>query len=66
MTQICPVCGCGILNESEIYGYECDNCGEVFETGENGELETVDYSKWRECLDWRVGNTGNGKKNAKK
>ena len=40
--------------------YECDNCGDVFETGENGELEIVDYSKWRECLDWSMGNTGKG------
>lgn len=65
MTQICPVCGCGILNESEVYGYECDNCGEILETGENGELEIVDYSKWRVCLDRCTGNTGSGKKNTK-
>ena len=47
MIQICPMCGCRKLNESEIYGYECDNCGEVFKTGEYGEIEIVDYSKLR-------------------
>lgn len=66
MIQICPMCGCGKLNESKIYGYECDNCGEVFETGEYGEIEIVDYSKWRECIYRCTGNMGNGKKNAKK
>jgi tRNA(Ile2) C34 agmatinyltransferase TiaS len=31
MEQKCPMCGCRMLRESNIIGYKCDNCGELFE-----------------------------------
>ena len=58
---ICPECGCGKLIESTVYGLECDNCGEVFEIGDAGEPEVVDYYKWKECFDLFNGKYREGK-----
>ena len=33
-SMTCPLCGCGELIESDIAGYECENCGESFNTDE--------------------------------
>ena len=67
MINCCPMCGCGKLGESAIYGFECDNCGEVFETGADGELQIVGYYKWREYqeLHAKQENRKNSKKTKK-
>ena len=48
--RICPMCGVGVLKESEVTGLECSNCGEVFEISEEGLLEEVSYEKWKEHM----------------
>ena len=40
-SMICPLCGCGKKYESFITGYECENCGETFNTDDSGEFRSL-------------------------
>lgn len=45
----CPLCGCGELIESDIAGYECENCGESFNSDDSGELTIMGFDEWLDC-----------------
>lgn len=47
-SMICPLCGCGKLFESFITGYECENCGETFNTDDSGEFTIIEYDEWKD------------------
>lgn len=46
----CPLCGAGVLEESEVYGFECSKCGECFEYVDETNLKIVDSDKWVRIL----------------
>ena len=48
--KICPLCGIGILEESDVRGYECSNCREVFVRGDDKEWEVIPYEEWLEYV----------------
>ena len=57
MKQHCPLCGCGTLCESNIKGYQCDNCGESFEFDDNGIITIISFDEWKatfEQKDWAI------------
>lgn len=67
-SMTCPLCGCGELIESDIAGYECENCGESFNTDDSGELTIMDFDVWLDCYfryerDQRQGREEKKKKN---
>ncbi len=47
-SMICPLCGCGKKFESFITGYECENCGETFNTDDSGEFTVIEYDEWKD------------------
>lgn len=51
MEQKCPLCGCGILQESSILGYKCDYCGEFFEVTDNGIITVISFDEWKAALE---------------
>lgn len=46
----CPRCGSGVLEESDVYGFECPACGETFEYTDETNLNIVDSDKWVRIL----------------
>ena len=46
----CPRCGSGVLEESDVYGFECPACGETFEYTDETNLNIVDPDKWVSIL----------------
>ncbi len=50
MNSKCPLCGECRLTEAEIWGFECQACGEIFEYDCNGDLQIVRLDKWLDKL----------------
>lgn len=65
--MLCPICSCGPLIESKIYGYECPECGEIFAYAEDNSLQIVEFDVWKGQYDiWvkqRLLTTGGKKMN---